>query len=763
MIAAGTRLAQYEILEPLGSGGMGEVYRARDLRLEREVAVKVLPQHLAADPEMRERFEREARSVAALSHPGILAIYELALVGDLPFAVMELLDGETLRRRIAGGPLPWRKAAQFGVELAEALSAAHAKGIVHRDIKPENIFITRDERIKILDFGLARSYGGSDAGITVGVVTSPGVLLGTIGYLAPEQIQGHDADASCDIFSMGCVLFEMVTGRMAFGRATAAEMMAAILHAEPLSPVESGVQAPPDLEQVIRLCLAKRPQDRFTSGRDVALALRALSVDSGVVMQSTPTPTRTRRPAAKSVAVLPFENLTGDADADYLSDGVTESVINCLSQLPKLRVVPRGTVFRYKGRSVDPTSVGLALNVRSLVTGRIVRRGATLNIQAELVDVASESQLWGDQYVRDAMDLPSVQQEIAFQISEGLRVRLTGEERKRLRDVPTTNSDAYQQYLRGRHHWNTWTPEGFLRAAECFERAIQADPKYALAYSGLGDAYGVMGYYGVLPIDVAMAKARAAAVRALALDRRLAEAHMTMGFARLFQDWDWTGAKEAFERAIALNPRLPLAHSFYGLFSVAAGETDAGIERASRGRDLDPLSLVANVMLVWSYYFARQFDRALEEARRALDLDPTVPQIQAALDIIYEQLGRYDDAARIFPLHRSIFGVHVAGTEALPAMNAPDGVEAFYERLLGLMEQQGGEAKFPPIALMFSHLRAGHLEEALRRFERMVDAHEGHCVFAWSDPGFDPLRGDPRFEALLQRLIGLRSRNAEDQ
>jgi serine/threonine protein kinase len=760
MIAAGTRLAQYEILEPLGSGGMGEVYRARDLRLEREVAVKVLPQHLASDPDMRGRFEREARSVAALSHPGILSIYEFALVGDLSFAVMELLEGETLRRRLAGGALPWRKAAQLGAELAEALSAAHAKGIVHRDIKPENIFITRDERIKILDFGLARSYGGS-AGVTLGVVTSPGLVMGTIGYLAPEQIHGRDADAACDIFSMGCVLFEMVTGKMTFGRPTTAEVMAAILNAEPPAFVESGVQVPSELEQVIRHCLAKRPQDRFTSARDVAVALRALAVDSEIVMQSTPT--RTRRPAAKSVAVLPFENLTGDADADYLSDGVTESVINCLSQLPKLRVVPRSTVFRYKGRSTDATSVGLALNVRTLVTGRIVRRGSTLNIQAELIDVASESQLWGDQYTRDATDLPSVQQEIAFQISEGLRVRLTGEERKRLKDAPTTSSDAYQQYLRGRYHWNKWTPEGFLRAAECFERAIDADPRYALAYAGLGDAYSVMGYYGVVPINVAMAKARAAALKALALDDRLAEAHVTMAFARLFQDWDWAAAQEAFERALALNPRLPMAHSFYGLFSVAAGETAAGIQRALRGRDLDPLSLVTNITVVWSYYFAHRFERALEEAQRALDLDPTFLQIQMALTAIYERLERYDDAARAFAHHQCFFGVHVEGSETLPDISGPGGVQAYYERFLVLIEQQGGDAKFQPISLMMAHFRAGHLDEAIRRFERMIDTHEGHCVFAWSDPTFDVLRGDPRFDALVQRLGGLRSRHTEHQ
>jgi serine/threonine protein kinase len=762
-IASGTRLAQYEILEPLGSGGMGVVYRARDSRLERDVAIKVLPQHLASDPDMRGRFEREARSVAALSHPGIMAIHELAKVGDLSFAVMELLEGLTLRKRLGEGPIPWREAAIMGADVADALAAAHAKGIVHRDIKPENIFLTRDHRVKVLDFGLARSNHPSvtrESMATMGVVTSPGLIMGTIGYIAPEQIRGEDATSASDIFALGCVLYELVTAKSAFVRSTAAETMAAVLNAESPSLAAADVDAPQELDRIIQHCLAKQPDDRFQSARDVAVALRALAVDSGQTARLTPA--RTRRPAAKSVAVLPFQNLTGDPDADYLCDGLTESVINCLSQLPRLRVVPRSTVFRYKGRETEAASVALALNVRSLVTGRVIRRGTTLNIQAELIDVIAESQLWGDQYLRDSSDLASLQQEIAYQISEGLRVKLTGEQRKRLKAKPTESSEAYQHYLRGRYHWNKWTPEGFRKAAESFELAIVADPTYALAYAGLSDAYGVMGYYGLVSMPTAMAKARANARKALELDDRLAEAHVTMAFGHLFDDWSWEKAEKAFQQAITLNPRLATAHSFYGLFSVAAGDVEAGIERALRGRDLDPLSTLTNIDVGWVYMFARRFDLAIDALRRTLDLDPTFVHAQGALGGAYEYAGHYERAARTWAECQHIWGIPLAGTEILPQVLARDGVDAYRRKHLELLEAAGGDAAYPRMTMVWARTRAGKIAEALDTLEQLVDAREGPSVFIHVEPSFEVLRNEPRFRALLGRLSGLRSRNAKN-
>jgi serine/threonine protein kinase/Tfp pilus assembly protein PilF len=761
VLSSGTRLAQYEVLESLGIGGMGEVYRARDTRLERDVAIKVLSEHLARDPGMRERFEREMRAVAALTHPCIMSVFELGKVGDLSFAVVELLEGDTLRKRLAAGALPWTQVAAIGADLGDALAAAHGKGIVHRDVKPENVVLTRDGRTKLLDFGLARFDGGvTRANATFGALTSPGLLMGTIGYIAPEQIHGEAATPESDIFAIGCLLYESVTGRMPFARTTAAEVMAAVLNAEPAPIGDSAVQAPPELQRVILHCLAKRPADRFRTARDVATALRAISADSGAVSAISPTPTRTKRPAGKSIAVLPFENLTGDADADPLCDGLAESVINSLSQLPKLRVVPRATVFRFKGRADDLVSVGLALNVRTILTGRVTRRAGRLNIQAELVDVVSDAQLWGDQYLREGTDLASLQQEISFQISEGLRLRLTPEEKKRLAKTSTANDEAYQQYLRGRYYWNKFTAEGFSRAVSCFEQAIETDPAYALAWSGLGDAYGTMGYYGIVPTQQAMAKARHAARRALALDPDLAEAHVTMAFTHVFADWDWENAEREFRTAIRLNPRHAPAHVFYGLFSVAAGETEEGIARAIRGRELDPLSAVANIGVAWAYMFAHRFEATIEALRQTLELEPHFRQAQGALCAAHMFAGQYEQAACLLAAHGHIWGVPLPGTAILPDVLAREGVGGFLAAHVRLIEAAGGDATFPAIALVVANALAGNAEEALTRLERIVDERNGQSVFLFVEPALDSIRDEPRFKALLARLSGLRSSKA---
>lgn len=763
-LTTGMHLVQYEILEPLGSGGMGEVYRARDLRLERDVAIKVLPHHLASDPEMRERFEREARAIAALSHPGIMGIYELARAGDLSFAVVELLEGETLRKRLASGAIPWKQAAAVCADLADALAAAHAKGIVHRDVKPENVFLTRDGRVKLLDFGLARSRpDGRDDQVTLGALTSPGLMMGTIGFIAPEQIAGEEATPASDVFALGCVLYEAVTGRMPFGRPTAAEVMAAVLRAEPSPLRDSGLQAPPELERVIWHCLAKQPRDRFRSARDLAMALRALTVESGAVTSLSQTPTRSRRPAGKSVAVLPFENLTGDPDADYLCDGLTESVINCLSQLPKLRVVPRSTVFRYRAQLDDLASVGLALNVRTVVTGRVARRAGRLSIQAELVDVVTDAQLWGDQYLRDGSDLASLQQEISFQISEGLRLRLTSEERRRLKKAAPEKSEAYQYYLRGRFHWNQWTPDAFRRAVECFEKAIEIDPRYALAWSGLSDAYGTMGYYGMMPTQRAMAKARPAALKALELDDRLAEAHVTMAFTHLFADWSWAEAEREFQKAIQLNPRHAPAHAFYGLFSVAAGETEEGIARALRGRDLDPLSLITNINVGWTYMFAHRYEEAIAALRQTLELDPGFRQAQATLCGAYQFAGQHERAARALAQNKQMWGGAIPGAEVLPDILAREGVQAYLRKQLDLMERAGGDAAFPAIAMAVMHTLSGNTDQAFSRLERIVAERNGQSVFLFVEPALRSLHQEPRFQVLLRTLSGLRSPKAKDQ
>jgi serine/threonine protein kinase/Tfp pilus assembly protein PilF len=750
-LTVGTRFAQYEIVAPLGAGGMGEVYRARDSRLDRDVAIKVLPERFANDPEMRDRFEREARAVAALSHPGIVAIHELALVEGRTLAVTELLQGESLRERIARGALPWREAAELGSWLADALAAAHDKGIIHRDLKPENIFLTAGGHAKILDFGLARTPSGMglDSSSPTRLVTEPGRVLGTVGYMAPEQVRGLEAGPTADIFALGVVLYEMITGIRPFGGGSAADTMAAILTEMPPDPAKYAPEAPPLVGQVVLHCLQKQPENRFQSARDLGRALRGLLAESSPA-HGAAARGRSRAPA-KSIAVLPFENLTEDPNTDYLAEGLTEAIINSLSQLPKLRVVPRSTVFRYVGRHEDLKSTGLALNVRSLVTGRIVQRGDTLNIQVELVDVASESQLWGDRYRRQVTDIFSLQEEIAWQISEALRVRLSGEQKKRLKRRPTRSADAYHEYLRGRYHWNKWTPADFRKAVEHFERAIEKDPQYALAYSGLSDAYGAMGYYGYLSPQVAMPRAKAAALRALQLDEGLAEAHCTMALSCMFYDRDWPAAERELMRAIEINPRLATAHSFYGLYLSADGRPDAAIAEAKRGEELDPLSPLMQLGVAWAYHFAHDEERALQQVRRMLEIDPQFAEGNMLLAYIEEQRGRFPKAAAA--LETAALGLGAPRDLFAPLHEAArSGQEsAYWEARLEIMTRLAAHGYVPPYAFAYIHTRMGRTDEAIAWLERTLEERGGHIVFLKTEPAFDPLRADPRFQAILAK------------
>ena len=475
-LAEGKRLAQYEIVAPLGSGGMGEVYRARDLRLGRDVAIKVMADHIASDPEMRRRFETEARSVASLSHPSILSIHELAIVDGVPMAVMELLEGENLRSRIKRGALPWREAARIAATVADGLAAAHARGIVHRDLKPENIFLTTDDGVKILDFGLALQRLDSPLApdVPTMAMTADRVVMGTFGYMSPEQVTGGRVDGRSDLFALGCVLYEMLTGRALFTGETPQEIIASLMHDSGIDLSAFDPLLPAEMRAILLRCIDRVAARRFESAHDLAMALQALQTGSVSV-----SPARRRNLRGKSLAVLPFVNAVADPSIEYLTDGITESIINSLSQLPGLRVVPRSLVFRYKGLQADPATVGLALNARTILTGRVVQQGDFINIQAELVDTNTESQLWGEQFRQKTSELVTLQQEIAWQISEALRLKLTGQQKKRLRKKPTVNPEAYQEYLRGRYLWNNWTPESFRRALDHFERAISIDPTYA--------------------------------------------------------------------------------------------------------------------------------------------------------------------------------------------------------------------------------------------------------------------------------------------
>ncbi len=751
-LTAGFRLAQYQIVSPLGSGGMGEVYRARDLRLDRDVAIKVMAEHIASDPEMRQRFETEAKAVAALSHPGILSIYELAVVDGVPVAVMELLEGETLRERLKKGAIGWRGAAQFGAAIAEGLSAAHAKGVIHRDLKPENVFLTSDGAVKILDFGLALqrldAVGGAANDPTI-AHTAQGVVLGTFGYMSPEQVLGGRVDGRTDIFAAGCVIYEMLSGRRLFTGATPQEVVAHVVHGTPAELSAFDPLAPPEFRAVVARCVERDPARRFESAQDLAMALRALLTGSA----SMPASGRRPRVRGKSLAVLPFVNADKDPQIEYISDGITESIINSLSQLGGLRVVPRSLVFRYKGLQADPATVGLALNARTILTGRVVRQGDLLNIQAELVDTTTESQLWGEQFRQKSADLLTVQEEIAWQISEALRLKLTTAHKKTLRKRAraTVNPEAYQEYLRGRYHWNSWSPDGFRRAREHFERAIAHDPAYAQAYAGLGDTFGVMAYYQFIPPSEGFPLARAAATRALELDPELADAHVTLGLDLMFYGWDWAGAEREFRKALALGPELAMAHSMYGLFLSTCGRFDEALAEAKLAREKDPLSLFINMGVAWAYHFGGRPEDAIREALRTLEIQPGLEEAGNILIVSYEHLGRFDQAADLIA-HQRCWGLPLDG-ETLRTAFQSGGATAYWRARLAMLEAAtptAGGAILYPAAVCSAQL--GDTAGAITYVERMIEERVGGVVFIGVDPCLRTLRGEPRYDALIKRV-----------
>ncbi len=747
-LAEGKRLAQYEIVAPLGSGGMGEVYRARDLRLGRDVAIKVMADHIASDPEMRRRFETEARSVASLSHPSILSIHELAIVDGVPMAVMELLEGENLRSRIKRGALPWREAARIAATVAEGLATAHARGIVHRDLKPENIFLTTDDGVKILDFGLALQRLDSPLApdVPTMAMTADRVVMGTFGYMSPEQVTGGRVDGRSDLFALGCVLYEMLTGRALFTGETPQEIIASLMHDSGIDLSAFDPLLPAEMRPILLRCIDRVAARRFESAHDLAMALQALQTGSVSV-----SPARRRNLRGKSLAVLPFVNAVADPSIEYLTDGITESIINSLSQLPGLRVVPRSLVFRYKGLQADPATVGLALNARTILTGRVVQQGDFINIQAELVDTNTESQLWGEQFRQKTSELVTLQQEIAWQISEALRLKLTGQQKKRLRKKPTVNPEAYQEYLRGRYLWNNWTPESFRRALDHFERAISIDPTYGLAYAGLADAIGSLAYYGLVPPQDGFPRAKAAAQRALELEPGLADAHASLGLNNLFWEHDWPGAEREFKKAIELNEQLALPHTLFAFYLMSLRRFDDAIEEARTAQRLDPLSLFVNMGVCWAYHGAGRYEEAIRETLRTRELSRDSIESVNLLVNCYEETGRFEEAARVCSEY-PICGVRAEGSELLDAYRQ-GGEQGYWRKRLELLQRapdQSGRIMEFTYALIHAYL--GEDELAYHRMERLVASRAGNCVFFNVAPAFKHLRDQPRFQAILKRV-----------
>jgi serine/threonine protein kinase/tetratricopeptide (TPR) repeat protein len=798
----GKVISHYRVEELLGGGGMGVVYRAQDLRLGRNVAVKFLPPDLVRDHQALERFQREARASSALNHPNICTIHEIDESEGHPFIVMEFLEGQTLKHLITGKPLPSAQILDITIQIADALDAAHESGIIHRDLKPANIFLTRRGQTKVLDFGLAklvRSPHGvaQEVGVSTlqtltadGHLTSTGTALGTVAYMSPEQARGEELDLRSDLFSLGAVLYEMATGRLAFGMGTTAVVFEAILNRTPVPATRLNPDLLPDVGWIIAKLIEKDRRLRYQSAAELRADLRRIKRDSessGVPALAMPESPKSRwrsrtiiasaavcallvvllalaprnwrerfsnlfaSPRIHSVAVLPFVNVSADPNIEYLADGVTEGIISSLSRVPQLRVMARSTVFSFKGREVSAQKVGKELAVDAVLLGRIAQRGDTLTIQTDLVSVSDGSELWGGQYNRKVADLLSVQEDISNEIYDNLRPKLTGQETAQLTKHYTENPEAYQLYLQGLYYRNKWTERGFTRAIDYFKQAAERDPNYALAYAGLADAYNFLGDSGYVAPKEVRQDAKSAAVHALKIDDTLPEAHIALALVREAYDWDWPGAETEFKRAIQLDPNSATAHQWYGDFLIRLGRLEEAKSELKKAKDLDPLSLPINSSVGLQFYFARQYEPAIQQLKKTLDLDPNFVPAQHALEAAYAQSGMYREAVgerqKVLTL---------SGNPDLAAAIGEDYRKSGYAGVLqssleGLTEVSK-ERYVSPYNIAQIHARLQEKDQALAWLEQAFSVRDSQMTYVKVDPAFDEIRSDPHFQQLLQRL-----------
>jgi serine/threonine-protein kinase len=760
----GTRLGHYEIRSQIGKGGMGEVYLAKDTKLDRSVALKILPPEFAEDRDRMSRFVREARSVSALNHPNIITIYEIGEADGTHFIATEYIEGETLQIRLNRESLSLRSTLEIAMQVASALEAAHRAGIVHRDIKPDNVMVRQDGIVKVLDFGIAKLSAtdayevDSESETLVQVETRIGIILGTAAYMSPEQARGQETDARTDLWSLGCVLYEMLTRQKPFQGATLTDVLANIVYREPASILAYRETTPAELERIVARAVTKNKDERYQSAKELFNDLKQLEtrmlVDAELTRSREAENISSGQAAAllNSIAVLPFANISSEKENDYFSEGLTEEIIMNLSKLQMLKVVARGSVMRYAKEGKTHKQAARDLGVQYLLEGSVRRQGKNLRITTQLIDAMHDVYLWAETYRGTLEDIFEIQEKVAAEIVQTLQLHLSPVERQNLRKRFTENTEAYQLYLQGRFFWNKRSEEGLQTAIKYFEAAIEKDPRYARAWAGIADSYSVLGEYGNIPRRELYPRVEAAVMKALEIDDQLAEVHTSFASLLMLGKWDWENSEKEFKLALELNPNYATACHWYAQWLWSMGRVEEAIEMVSRAAELDPVSQAIMKDKGLACYYGRQYNEALEMGRKTLELDPDYAAAHRLLSLAYAGEERFDEAIGANQNWGNLTGNEVETNLALAQIYAVSGQTEAARKLVELVKQDPHLIDQAYRGLALVHAALGENDDAFESLEKGYQRREESLLSLKVDPKVERLRSDPRFTALLRKI-----------
>ncbi len=777
-LSANTTLSHYRIVSKIGEGGMGEVYLAQDTKLDRKVALKILPADVAAHPDRMKRFVQEARAASSLNHPNIITIHEIGETASGHFIGTEFIDGETLRERMSRGGVELSDTLDIVLQVASALTAAHGAGIVHRDIKPENIMLRRDGIVKVLDFGLAKLVEqtplDAEAETRMQVQTQAGVILGTAAFMSPEQARGQEVDARSDIWSLGCVLYEMLTRQQPFRGDTTTDVLANIIHREPPSILIRCPDAPAELERIIIRAVCKNKAERYQTANELLADLKQLQkrleFEAELERSSSPdketeAQTQIIRAAmtveteiSNSVAVLPFANLSADAENEYFCDGLADELLNSLAKIDDLKVAARTSAFSFKGKNVNVSEIGERLGVKNVLEGSVRKSGNRLRISVQLVNASDGFHLWSERYDREMQDIFELQDEITLSVTDALKVRLLGKDRDVVLKRYTDDAEAYELFLKGRYHYYKYSAEGWRRAIEFFEKAIEKEPNYAPAYAGMNSSWGFLWFLGFLPAEQAVPQMKAAAIKALEMDENLAEAHLSQAMISFFYDWEWQKAEQEFKRAVALDPHNAEALSFYSMFLGFEERFDEAIDQGGRALAIDPLSMLINMNVGWTYFSAGLFDKTLDQVGKMIEVEPDFYGCYWLRGAIYLSEGEYDNAVNELKKAVSLGGRQIVLADlgsAYGLAGKNDEATAILGQLLEMRQRE----YVPAICMARIYSRIGENDKAIDWLEKAFEERNGEMVFlkgeidgAAQGDSLNSLGNDPRMIDLLQKM-----------